>query len=219
MMSKARAYDLAAAAPIILLLGFGCRGIYMDILRETASQAFSLPLALWVCAKALTTIFIAMQIVLFAARRLPVAKSSGWLPRIVAVIGSLSATLFLALPSAPPSAWLNALSSLFTMAGTAGAIVAIGYLGRSFSITPQARVLATQGPYRYVRHPLYLAEQVGFFGVMLLYRQPWALCVFGLCVLLQIPRIHFEEEVLAKAFPAYRDYAAAVRWRFIPGVY
>ena len=218
-MSKAKAYDLAAAAPFILLFAFALGGLYLQVLRETATQAPSLQLLLWIGSKLVAAVFIGFQIVLFVIRRLPLAMSPGWLPRIVAAAGSSSATLFLALPPAPPSESLSILSSLLTITGTAGAIVAIGYLGRSFSIMPQARGLVSRGPYRRIRHPLYLAEQVASLGIMLQYRQPWSLLAFAAGLLLQIPRIHYEEEVLSDAFPAYRAYIATVTTRLIPGVY
>ena len=46
-------------------------------------------------------------------------------------------------------------------------IVVIFHLGRSFSIVPQARTLVRTGPYKFVRNPLYLAEEVALLGTLL----------------------------------------------------
>jgi len=44
----------------------------------------------------------------------------------------------------------------------------------------------------------------------------WAAVVLGLVqTALQLARIHYEEKVLAEAFPEYRDYAREVP-RFLP---
>jgi hypothetical protein len=38
-------------------------------------------------------------------------------------------------------------------------------LGRSFSIMAESRQLVTTGPYRFVRHPLYLAEEIAMVSI------------------------------------------------------
>jgi protein-S-isoprenylcysteine O-methyltransferase Ste14 len=85
-------------------------------------------------------------------------------------------------------------------------------------VYPEARRLVTSGPYAFVRHPVYLFEEITFFGVMLQYAQPWALCIFAIQLCFQLARIPYEERVLTDAFPEYADYAARTS-RLIPGVY
>ncbi len=97
-------------------------------------------------------------------------------------------------------------------------ILILFWLGRSFSLLPEARRLVTNGPYRRIRHPLYLAGLVGSLGVMLQYRQPWALLVVLATLALQILRMNYEEQVLSRAFPEYETYATR-SWRLIPGVF
>ena len=91
-------------------------------------------------------------------------------------------------------------------------------LGRSFSLTPQARKLVTSGPYAIVRHPLYLIEEAAVAGVLLQY---------ALVCGADVPRSAFgradramqlEEKVLRKAFPGYAAYAERTQ-RLIPGVW
>ena len=83
---------------------------------------------------------------------------------------------------------------------------------------PQARALVTNDPYRYVRHPLYLAEFLIVFGLGLGFKQPWSSVVTLLFLPAQLPRMNFEEEVLTKAFPNYGDYARRTA-RLIPFIY
>ena len=91
-------------------------------------------------------------------------------------------------------------------------------LRRSFGILPANRGVVVSGPYRFARHPIYLGyfvTQVGFlssnFGVQ-------NLVVLLLLWALQIFRVAREERVLIKD-EKYREYAARVRYRFIPGVF
>ena len=106
---------------------------------------------------------------------------------------------------------------VFTMIGAALALTALGSIGSSFSIVPEARTLVVTGPYRLLRHPMYLAELLMLFGVVVgfvrLTTLVGALCVVGL----QIYRIHAEEKLLQGAFPAtFADFTARTRFRLIP---
>ncbi len=217
-MSKARLTDLAAATPIIVWYAFAIAGLLIQIDAQIAKPADQLQLALSVGAKLASAVFFGLQIVLFAVRRLAVGKAGGWRPRVAAVVGFSSAFAFLALPRVELPPWLNLISSLLIIAGTIGSIAGAGRLGRSFSVLPQARALVTDGPYRFVRHPLYLAEQIAGLGVMLQFQQPWALLVALFSLATQFPRMHYEEEILAETFPLYRAYAERTA-RLIPGVY
>ena len=113
---------------------------------------------------------------------------------------------------------LQLASALVTTAGTAGSLYAMAYLGNAFSVFPQARRLVTAGPYRIIRHPLYLFGELSVVGIALGYMQPWALLLASLSFLAQFPRMIYEEGVLAATFDDYRSYAART-FRLIPGLY
>jgi protein-S-isoprenylcysteine O-methyltransferase Ste14 len=91
-------------------------------------------------------------------------------------------------------------------------------LGRRFGVRPALRGLATKGPYRVIRHPMYLAYMVSDFGYNL---QEWnwgtALMVLVGWVAL-VYRIYAEERILAHD-PGWAAYAARVRSRLIPGLW
>ncbi len=91
-------------------------------------------------------------------------------------------------------------------------------LGRWFGVRPAVRGLATRGPYRLVRHPMYLAYMLADFGYNL---QEWnsgtvLLVLAGWVSLLY--RIRAEERVLSSD-PGWPTYTARVRHRLIPGIW
>ena len=118
----------------------------------------------------------------------------------------------------PDPRGLNSLSLVFQVIGTAGAVVIICYLGKSFSIVPHARRLVRDGPYSVVRHPLYLAEEVAVLGCLLRFFCPAAVALFLAHCALQIARIIFEENLLRRSIPDYDDYARSTS-RLIPYVW
>jgi protein-S-isoprenylcysteine O-methyltransferase Ste14 len=98
------------------------------------------------------------------------------------------------------------------------ALVSLATLGRSFSIFPARRAIVARGPYRIVRHPIYLAE-LGML-VSACATRGWLVGVGGLVAVFALvaPRVLAEERMLG-ADPAYRAYRARVRFRLLPGLF
>jgi protein-S-isoprenylcysteine O-methyltransferase Ste14 len=91
-------------------------------------------------------------------------------------------------------------------------------LGKRFGVFPALRGLATRGPYRLVRHPMYLAyvvADIGYnlqewnFGTALLVAAGWASLLY---------RIHAEERILSRD-AKWSAYSALVRYRLLPGLW
>ena len=217
---SSRLYDAGAVAPLILWYGLSIWGLAPKIAGECAAlwASFVPDTAMEVASEATTLAFLGLQIVLFLIRRLPEAKARGIAPRLAALIGSNIQLAFLALPRATLSLPVAAVATALVAGGTIGSIAVAFWLGRSFSVFPQARRLVVSGPYRIVRHPLYLVEQIATLGVVLQYAQPWALVIGAASCAAQFPRMHYEEKVLAETYPAYAQYAARTR-RLIPYFY
>src|SRR6185437_2899930 len=86
----------------------------------------------------------------------------------------------------------------------------IWYMRRSFSIEPAARVLATDGPYRLARHPIYATQILMYVGIFLLHATPaFALALIAWFVVLYV-RVGYEERVLAAEFREYEHYQSRV---------
>jgi protein-S-isoprenylcysteine O-methyltransferase Ste14 len=109
-------------------------------------------------------------------------------------------------------------ADLLIIAGAAGSLIAVSWLGRSFSLMPEARQLVTSGPYAFIRHPLYAAEMIGIAGLMVQFKQPWAVILGALVFGLQYWRTVFEERVLQEAYPNYGLYREQT-WRFVPYIF
>jgi methanethiol S-methyltransferase len=74
------------------------------------------------------------------------------------------------------------------------------------------------GPYRWVRHPIYLGWFLLVFGVPHMTGTRLAFAVISSAYL--VVAIPFEERSLVETFrDEYRRYQQAVRWRLIPGVW
>jgi protein-S-isoprenylcysteine O-methyltransferase Ste14 len=85
-------------------------------------------------------------------------------------------------------------------------LVARYQIGRSFSMTPQARELVTHGIYSKIRNPIYVFSGMLVAGVALAL-EPWALWLLIILVPVQILRARREARVLEEKFgDEYRAY-------------
>jgi protein-S-isoprenylcysteine O-methyltransferase Ste14 len=78
--------------------------------------------------------------------------------------------------------------------------------------------LKTNGPYRLVRHPLYLGWMLLVFGAARMTGDRLAFAVMTSAYL--VAAVPWEERSLERSFgEAYRRYKAQVRWRIVPFLY
>lgn len=163
--------------------------------------------------------FYALLVVLVSSRIAPKNNAAGLVPRIAAAGGSFLLLSFGLFPRRQDlSAAEQFLSAGLMSVGLGFAVWTLLWLGRSFSIMPEARRLVTGGPYRLVRHPLYIAEFIASVGAVLPVASIWTLPIWVLQIAYQIRRMRYEEEVLTATFPEYRAYAARTA-RLLPGIW
>jgi len=97
----------------------------------------------------------------------------------------------------------------------------LGLIRRSLSLFPaptsDAR-LVRKGPFRLVRHPIYLAVVLGTIGVALVALNPSALVVALVFVPFFMAKSGHEEDLLMERFFEYREYRSTVPYRLIPWV-
>lgn len=139
------------------------------------------------------------------------------LPYLFALTGTAAPLLV-----RPSAGGLNLLPESFVVVimaiGLAVNLSAKVALWRSFGLAPANRGIRVRGPYRIVRHPMYLGyflNQVAFLlanltvGNLLKYLFTWTV---------QLLRIREEEKFLLKD-ETYRELAQRVRFRLVPGIY
>jgi protein-S-isoprenylcysteine O-methyltransferase Ste14 len=102
-----------------------------------------------------------------------------------------------------------------TILGLGLALWALWQLGRSFGIAPADRGLVSGGPYRWVRHPMYLGELLALTGAVVASPSPWNLAVLAGITAAILARIRWEEPLIF----GYTQYAVRVPWRLLPGLW
>lgn len=135
----------------------------------------------------------------------------------VALFATFGPFMLALVPATPRDPQLMAANAMGTI-GLLFAIWSVLSLNRSFGVLPANRGVQTGGPYRIVRHPLYLAYQLVNFG-FLINNPTW---LGGAIVFLtlgaQVFRALAEEKVLEND-PSYMEYEQEVRYRLVPFVF
>jgi protein-S-isoprenylcysteine O-methyltransferase Ste14 len=94
------------------------------------------------------------------------------------------------------------------------------YLSRFVEIQKERghRVITT-GPYRYIRHPMYVGVIILFYCLPLALGSLWTLIPTVLLTALIVVRTHLEDKTLHEELDGYKAYAEKVRYRLIPGIW
>jgi protein-S-isoprenylcysteine O-methyltransferase Ste14 len=79
--------------------------------------------------------------------------------------------------------------------------------------------VATEGPYRYVRHPGYVGAIMAGIATPFLLGSLWGLIPAVIAAVLYIVRTGLEDKTLMEELPGYREYAQQTRHRLLPGVW
>jgi len=79
--------------------------------------------------------------------------------------------------------------------------------------------VVSSGPYRYVRHPMYLAVLLFMAGAALLLGSFYGLLAMLAPMLVFVRRAVLEEQMLHKELPGYTEYTQRVKYRLIPFIW
>ena len=116
------------------------------------------------------------------------------------------------------SAW-RTFGMALMVTGAAVGLWSAAFLGRGLTPTPVpngATELVTRGPYRFVRHPMYVAVVLFMGGVAVRSGSWFAVPLFfGLIALFHV-KANWEEEQLEEVFRGYVAYKGRTP-RFVPG--
>jgi len=83
----------------------------------------------------------------------------------------------------------------------------------------RGHAVVAAGPYRYIRHPMYLGMICYDVSLPLLLGSWWGLAVTVAMVVAVIVRTALEDRTLQRELPGYGEYARQVRYRLFPGVW
>ena len=196
--------DIAGRAALVAIFGILATAKFMAIAGLLRMDQIDwLELATQIANLAFVFLVVCMAII----RVKPLRGSDGWEARLSALAGSSLPLLLLALPIADLGSGVRVASLSLIALGWMLSVYALMWLGRSFSIMPQARRLVTTGPYGIVRHPLYMSEEIAVLGVMGLYLSPAAVAIVVVHWIFQLRRMANEEKVLLATFRDYSIYA------------
>ena len=220
-LGRSQAYDLVMRLPILLwstALAFISAAALQHFVR-TADPA--LPGAAYWVIIAMRLSVIAYLMILAATvivRRSPIGKARGLEPRISALAGTFLVTAIVLFPRRELSLPAAIVSTILILVGDGFAIIILIQLRRSFSVMSEARELVTSGVYRFVRHPLYLAEEIAAIGSVMQFLSAWTVMLLAVHMALQFRRMWNEEAILSAIFPNYATYKKKTA-QIIPGIY
>jgi protein-S-isoprenylcysteine O-methyltransferase Ste14 len=165
--------------------------------------------------------FLLLVVAAYLTRTRAVASACGFWEKIfplLVLFATLVCMSFLGRAEALPQPFLVAVGLLLTALGYYVSLWSLWHLRGSFAIMAEARSPVMSGPYRYVRHPLYLGESLTMFGLCLAIGTATALLSWAAITAMQLARARIEEGKLAGQFADYRAYWERTRF-ILPGLY
>lgn len=118
--------------------------------------------------------------------------------------------------------WLWAGIALFVagMALMAWSMVANRHAETTVRIqTDREHSVVTHGPYRFVRHPMYVGAISMYVSSAMILGSEWALWLAGVIAVMFVWRTALEDRTLRRELPGYEEFAARTRYRLLPGVW
>lgn len=110
------------------------------------------------------------------------------------------------------------LATLPFLLGVVWSAFSLATLGKSFAILPSVRECVSRGPYRLIRHPIYLGESIMLLGCIIAAGgKTWWIFIFFAPAI--FARIHAEESALMRSSEGWRMYSKQVPWRLIPKIF
>ncbi|MHB8383915.1 MAG: methyltransferase family protein [Candidatus Binataceae bacterium] len=208
--------DTAASAPTRLRLrnvigNIALAAVFLAVLTPGAQSHWGSGAAnrIWFFGSILVGLLILV-------RRPTINYDAGW-QSLVSNAGAMITPLLMR-TGAPIGGWPGRVAVVIELAGVIMAQSARIWMGRRFGVLPANRGVIAGGPFRFVRHPIYLGWLMLGWGYALCYPRWSNLVLMTITILLTIWRINLEEDLLARD-PGYRAYRLRVRARLIPGIY
>jgi protein-S-isoprenylcysteine O-methyltransferase Ste14 len=118
------------------------------------------------------------------------------------------------------SLWAGICLSVPSMALMAWCMVANRHAETTVRIQiDRGHKVVTGGPYRFVRHPMYVGAIAMYLSSALILESEWALMVAGVIAILFVWRTSLEDRTLRRELPGYEEFTCQTRYRLLPGVW
>jgi len=142
-----------------------------------------------------------------------------WLPYLL-VTFQLSALGYIALSGSLFSKTWNGF--LIEIAGVALAVWAVLVMRSNANVAPipkQNGILITSGPYKFIRHPMYIAQVVAVFPLVTEYSTNYRITALTILIITLLFKLHYEEKRLINHFgQPYKEYRKASK-KILPFIY
>ena len=154
----------------------------------------------------------------------------GWDKVLIAIYGVFSVAVFaVAGLDAGRYGWSD-MAAVFRVLGVLGLVVEFWMIwwvmANNAFLSTVVRVqadrghqVATTGPYRIVRHPMYVALILLWLATPLFLGSWWAMVPAALCIACLVVRTALEDRTLQAELPGYTEYAQQTRYRLLPGLW
>jgi protein-S-isoprenylcysteine O-methyltransferase Ste14 len=151
-----------------------------------------------------------------------------WSQKIIQTIASIGFAAILVVSALDYRFAWTPLPLHVSLAGEA--LVALGFLivflvykentfaSATIEIVPEQKVIST-GPYKLVRHPMYMGAFLLLVGIPLSLGSWWGLFVIVLMMPALIWRLIAEERFLGKNLPGYKEYQKRVKYHLVPFIW
>jgi protein-S-isoprenylcysteine O-methyltransferase Ste14 len=83
----------------------------------------------------------------------------------------------------------------------------------------RGHVTVRNGPYRFVRHPMYVGLLIMFVAWPLVVDSLWTYVPLGALAVAYVVRTALEDSTLRRELPGYEDYTRLTRYRLLPGIW
>ena len=177
--------------------------LHLTLFAATARPS----LLLIVASESLLVVFVLI-------RRDPDATWHSWWTWLTMLGGTFGPLLFR--PTAAAQDLL--VGQAVQIAGLVLLIAAVTTLSRSFGLLPAHRGVKSDGLFRWVRHPLYMAYALVGLGYVINNFSVYNAVILTVATGFQVLRIRNEEAFLRR-YPDYVAYAERTRWRIVPFVW
>jgi protein-S-isoprenylcysteine O-methyltransferase Ste14 len=198
-------HRLATAASNIGLAAL----FFFELFRSGFVHTNSLSNFIWVAGAAMMGLFALVRVAPTTELVSPAT--------IGATDGMMLIPLFMT-AEAGPHGWLHHSGETLELAGIIVTQISRLYLGRSFGLLPANRGIVSHGPFRLIRHPVYLGWLLLTIGFGILNPSYRNLLVTIAILPFMFARIE-QEEALLQTDPEYRSYSERTRYHLLPGLY